>query len=226
MKTHAPLTTPSFAPVEVAAPEFESWKRRYATAQRQPGLYSILIPVFLGNLETKDAIALASFLSSFGHDVVRATSRPESPPPQYSRGVSRQRLPACQHLLGAFLGPVAARQFHCLHRCRHLQARHLPAQRSPASHRPQAGEIRARRDQLADFKINLSGCPNTCGQHMVADLGFYGMVARKGQLMFPAYGIVAGAVVGDGKARLAKNIDRVSARDLPDFIVDLLKILS
>jgi sulfite reductase (ferredoxin) len=42
--------------------------------------------------------------------------------------------------------------------------------------------------------------------------------------MFPAYGIVAGAVVDDGEARLAKDIDRVSSRDLPDFVVDLLRV--
>jgi sulfite reductase (ferredoxin) len=59
---------------------------------------------------------------------------------------------------------------------------------------------------------------------MLADLGFYGQVARKDHFMFPAYGVVAGAVVGDGKARLAKHIDRISSRDLPDFVVDLLKI--
>jgi sulfite reductase (ferredoxin) len=50
------------------------------------------------------------------------------------------------------------------------------------------------------------------------------MVGRKGQLMYPAYGIVAGAVLADGAARLATIIDRVSSRDLPDFVVDLLRI--
>ena len=31
-------------------------------------------------------------------------------------------------------------------------------------------ESRLDLDQIPDFKLNLSGCPNTCGQHLVADL--------------------------------------------------------
>jgi sulfite reductase (ferredoxin) len=219
----APLTTPSFAPVGVTAPEFESWKRRYAMVQRQPGLYSILVPVFLGNLETKDAIALASFLSSFGHDVVRATLgqnlRLRNIPEAYLGNVYQlvstfSELSSAPSLLAnsiACTGADTCKLGICLPKgALRVIARKLAKSGLDA-------------DQLADFKLNLSGCPNTCGQHMVADLGFYGMVARKGQRMYPAYGIVAGAVVDDGKARLAKSIDRVSARDLPDFIVDLLR---
>jgi sulfite reductase (ferredoxin) len=78
-------------------------------------------------------------------------------------------------------------------------------------------------DSIADFKLNLSGCPNTCGQHMLADLGFYGNVGRTEQDMFPAYMVVAGAEIGEGNARLALPIDRVSARDLPEFVYEVLK---
>jgi sulfite reductase (ferredoxin) len=59
---------------------------------------------------------------------------------------------------------------------------------------------------------------------MLADLGFYGNVARRGQQMFPAYAVVAGARVGDGEARLAQPIDRVSARDLPSFVEAVLQL--
>ena len=79
-------------------------------------------------------------------------------------------------------------------------------------------------DQISEFKLNLSGCPNTCGQHMVADLGFYGQVGRKDRRMFPAYVVVAGAVVGGGESRLARTLGRVSARDLPGFVCDVLKM--
>ena len=79
-------------------------------------------------------------------------------------------------------------------------------------------------DQIPEFKLHLSGCPNTCGQHMLADLGFYGQVGRKNQRMFAAYGVVAGAVVSVGESRLARSIGRVSARDLPRFVCEVLKI--
>ena len=34
-------------------------------------------------------------------------------------------------------------------------------------------------DRLAGIRINISGCPNTCGQHMISDIGFFGKVDRK-----------------------------------------------
>jgi sulfite reductase (ferredoxin) len=59
---------------------------------------------------------------------------------------------------------------------------------------------------------------------MLADLGFYGNVGRKEQQMFPAYMVVAGAEIGEGKARLTRQIDRVSAHDLPEFVEEVLRL--
>ena len=44
--------------------------------------------------------------------------------------------------------------------------------------------------------------------------------------MYPAYGIVAGAVIGNNESRLAEPVDEINARDLPEFITSLLKIYS
>jgi sulfite reductase (ferredoxin) len=220
----AQLTTPSITPAEVGTPGFETWKRRYTTVQRQPGLYSVVIPVFLGNLRTKDAIALADFLEGFGTDVVRATFgqnlRLRNIPEAYLGNVYQlvsdvSELSSAPALLAnsiACTGADTCKLGICLSK---------GALAAIARKLAQSG---LNLDDLADFKINLSGCPNTCGQHMLADLGFYGQVARKDQLMFPAYAVVAGAVIGDGKARLATHIDRISSRDLPDFVVDLLRL--
>jgi sulfite reductase (ferredoxin) len=220
----AQLTTPAITPAKVESPEYEIWRRRYTTVQRQPGLYSALIPVFLGNLRTKDAIALANFLEDFGSDVVRATFgqnlRLRNIPEAYLGNVY-QLVSAFSELSSA--PALLANSIACTgaDTCKLGICLSKGALAAIARKLSQSG---LDLDQLADFKINLSGCPNTCGQHMLADLGFYGQVARKDQLMFPAYSVVAGAVVGDGKARLAKQIDRISSRDLPDFVVDLLKI--
>jgi len=219
------LTKHSVAPVavEVDTPEFDAWRRRYTTVQRQSGLYSVLIPVFLGNLRTRDAIALSDFLAGFGTDVVRASFnqnlRLRNIPEAYLGNVYQlvstfSELSSVPALLAnsiACTGADTCKLGICLSK---------GALRSIASKLAESG---LDLDQLADLKINLSGCPNTCGQHMLADLGFYGQVGRKDHVMFPTYGVVAGAVIGDGRARLARHIDRISSRDLPDFVVDLLK---
>jgi len=77
-------------------------------------------------------------------------------------------------------------------------------------------------DEISDVKLYISGCPDTCGLHSAADLGFHGRAARKNQIMYPAYNIVAGSIIKDGGSRLARNIDKISAHDLPDFVVEFL----
>ncbi len=214
---------PSIEPMEFSTPEFDIWRRRYCKQQHQPGLYSVLVPAFLGNVKNHDTITLASLLKQFGNDVVRAT---------FGQNLRLRNIPQ------AYLGNVyaVAKQISELASAPALLANSIActgadtcklgiclpkgALRAVTRKLTQSG---LDLDELADFRINLSGCPNTCGQHMIADLGFYGKVGRKGQQMFPAYGVVAGAKLLDADARLALHLDRVSARDLPDFVVGVLR---
>jgi sulfite reductase (ferredoxin) len=220
----ATAITPDLAPATDDSPEFHLWKQRYVEPQKQPGLFSVLVPVFLGNLSDEDAIRLALFLEPFGDSVLRAT---------FGQNLRLRNIPE------AFLANV----FHVVREIGELASAPRLLGNSIACTgadtcrlgicRPK-GALTAVVDtlsnstldlnQIPDFRLNLSGCPNTCGQHMLADLGFYGNVARRGQQMFPAYAVVAGARVTDGDARLAQPIDRVSARDLPRFVEDVLKL--
>jgi sulfite reductase (ferredoxin) len=72
--------------------------------------------------------------------------------------------------------------------------------------------------------MRFSGCANCCGQHPLADLGFYGKVGRKGQHPYPAYRIVAGARLDpDNGTEMSRNVDEINARDLPQFVTELLE---
>ena len=51
-----------------------------------------------------------------------------------------------------------------------------------------------------DISIKISGCMNACGQHSIAQIGFYGMSIKKGKLTIPAFQVLlGGGVVGNGK---------------------------
>ncbi|MGD0098464.1 MAG: nitrite/sulfite reductase [Terracidiphilus sp.] len=216
-------TLPSFAPERDNSPEFEEWKERYVEAQKQPGSFSVLIPIFLGNLKNLDAIRLAEFLEPFGNYVLRATfgqnlrlqNIPESYLPNVFHLVRElTELASGPRLVGNSIACTGADTCK-LGVCLSKGALSAIAERLKDS----ALDL----DQIPGFRLNLSGCPNTCGQHMLADLGFYGNVGRREQQMFPAYMVVAGAGIGEGKGRLARQIDRVSAHDLPEFVHDVLK---
>ncbi len=215
---------PPFAPEKNTTPEYDQWKDRYVENQKQSELVSVRLPVFLGNLKNEYAIRLAEFLAPFGDHVLRASFgqnlRLRNIPENYLPNVYHLVLELTELASGPrFIGNSIA--------CTGADTCKLGICLSKGALTAIVDRLNKSTldlDQIADFQLNLSGCPNTCGQHMLADLGFYGNVGRNGQHMFPAYMIVAGAEIGNGRACLAKPIDRVSARDLPDFVHDVLKL--
>ena len=76
-------------------------------------------------------------------------------------------------------------------------------------------------DLLADARINISGCPNLCGQPLWADLGFVGKVLHTDHV-YPAYQIYIGADY-TASPQLAQSIGSIAAYDTPRFVVDLVR---
>ncbi len=211
-------------PVEILSPDFDIWKHRYVKEQKQPELYSILLPIFLGNLKSEQAIELSDFLANFGENVMRCTQQQNlsirNIPGEYLGNVYQVVTTISDLSTGpkfisnsiACTGAELCALGICLSRGA-MRAIDKKLKQSELSI-----------DNTGDLKLNISGCPDTCGLHTLADLGFYGGAARKNQIMYPAYTIVAGSIVKDGHSRLARKIDKISARNLPDFVVEFLKL--
>lgn len=79
-------------------------------------------------------------------------------------------------------------------------------------------------DLLQDARINVSGCPNLCGQPLWSDLGFVGKVLHTDHV-YPAYQVYVGANYTDSPA-LAESIGTISAYYTPKFVVDLVRKFS
>lgn len=77
-------------------------------------------------------------------------------------------------------------------------------------------------DSLQGFTLHMSGCPNSCGNHATANLGFFGKIKRKGEHSYPAYNVLVGAFIEEGKTRLGKKIAEISAFRLPEFVYAVL----
>lgn len=210
--------------VKEESPEFFLWKQRYASLQKQPGLFSVLLPVPLGNLQCRQALMLAESLAQFGENSLRCTMEQNlsirNIPEEYLGNIYRvvknvSEIASAPRFYGngiACTGAGTCKLGICLPRGA-LSAVNRKLMKSKLD-----------LDALSDFRLSISGCPNTCGAHMTADLGFYGQVGRKGQRMYPAYVIVAGSRVGGETPRLAVRIENISARDLPDFVFDFLSL--
>ena len=74
---------------------------------------------------------------------------------------------------------------------------------------------------INEIKIKISGCPNSCGQHHVADIGFYGMAIRVGERQIPAFQLLLGGNA-QGEGKLAKLTMKLPAKYIPDAVDKLL----
>ncbi|MCE2508850.1 MAG: nitrite/sulfite reductase [Nitrosopumilaceae archaeon] len=78
-------------------------------------------------------------------------------------------------------------------------------------------------DALRTSSIKISGCPNSCGQHGIATIGFYGGGGRLGGDMYPSYMLSLGGRA-DADAVLGQNILRVPAKRVIPVILRIIEI--
>jgi sulfite reductase (NADPH) hemoprotein beta-component len=72
----------------------------------------------------------------------------------------------------------------------------------------------------ADIKI--SGCPNGCGQHHIATIGFQGSVRRLGGKAVPQYFLMLGGQVGEERADFGRVVAKIPVRRLTDAVERLV----
>lgn len=81
-------------------------------------------------------------------------------------------------------------------------------------------------ENLDELKINISGCPNSCGQHLLGDIGFFGKAKKINDRYVPFYYVVAGAEIGENKTKFAEKLGEIAAYDIPDFMEKLLTLIN
>src|ERR1035437_1724764 len=67
--------TPWFEAVKLYSDDFEVWKQRNVTGQKQAGLFSTVVPFVNGNTESETLLRIADFADAFGNDILRFTAR-------------------------------------------------------------------------------------------------------------------------------------------------------
>src|SRR5206468_5081897 len=73
------------------------------------------------------------------------------------------------------------------------------------------------------LRLHVSGCPNSCGQHSIADIGIEGKKLKVDGKMVDAYYFCLGGAVGKHEAIARKTGYRCAATDVPDAIERLLR---
>ena len=78
---------------------------------------------------------------------------------------------------------------------------------------------------VQQMHIKMSGCPNGCGQHHIADIGFHGAAAKGPGGQVPAYELFVGGSYDDGDVRFGQRVKtKVPAKKLPEAMKKVISL--
>ena len=202
---------------------YDVWHDNYVTVQKQQGLFSVKLPLDLGDLASDDCLHLAQILTPFGENVLRCGQDQNfyirNIPGRYLKnvylGLKELRIPIDSPIMYGRIVPCTGAQTCQL-------GINYPRPATTAILKELEG-MDLNFDVLKDIKIHLSGCPNACANHWIGDLGFFGKVRRVEGLPIPTYNVLGGAKIKTGESQLAEQVGWVHSRDLPRFISLVLK---
>ena len=205
------------------APGFDEWRRTNLLQQKQPGLYTVTVRLPLGDITPEGLRALAGIAATYAAEVRSAISQNF-----LLRFVPEEALGGLyEALLQAGLAQPKAHTILDITRCPGADTCNLAITHS----RGLAQALEAHLATLAlvqdpavrPIAIKISGCPNSCGQHHIADIGFYGSSRKVGEREVPHYTLLLGGRTREGEARFGQVVARIPARRTPEAVERILR---
>ncbi|TMD63285.1 MAG: nitrite/sulfite reductase, partial [Chloroflexi bacterium] len=206
-----------------ATPGFDAFLDKNVRAQKQRGQVAVTIRIPLGDLSAAQFRGLAQVAREMSaEEQVRTTAEQNL----VIRFISRDALPALHaRLVSLGLALPGPRTIADVTSCPGAMSCKLAVTQSRgladllSRHLEQHPEVAALAEELS---IKVSGCPNGCGQHYVAGIGFQGSVRKIAGRPVPQYHLfLGGKFDGTSFGRLAA---KVPARRAPQALTRLLEL--
>jgi sulfite reductase (ferredoxin) len=203
-----------------ARPEgFDRWLKTNIRPQRQAGYVTATVTLPLGDITADQLRALADIARRFTRETIRTTVDQNI----VLRWISEADLPALYAALKEIgLGEPGAGTIVDVTACPGTDTCKLGI----ASSRGLAGELSQRLaaqshtldEAVQNLHIKVSGCFNSCGQHHVADLGFYGVSRHVGGYTVPHFQVVLGGQWTENAGSYGLAIGAVPSKRIPEVV--------
>jgi sulfite reductase (ferredoxin) len=202
-----------------SGPEFQKWLKFNTRPQRQPGFVTVTVALPLGDISANQLRSLADIVRRFTRETIRTTVEQNF----VVRWVSKSDLPELYKALHAVgLGDAGAGALVDITSCPGTDTCKLGI----SSSRGLAAELRKRvseksftSDQaVQNLHIKISGCFNSCGQHHVADLGFYGVSRKIAGYAVPHFQVVLGGQWEQNAGSYGLPVVAVPSKNIPKVV--------
>jgi sulfite reductase (ferredoxin) len=213
-----PLAPPAAMPVG-GSESFQRWLKTNIRPQKQNGYVVASVTLPLGDITPTQLRVLADIARRFSRETIRTTVEQNF----VIRWVSLGDLSALFDALEAVgLGQAGAGNIVDIVACPGTDTCKLGI----SSSRGLAAELRTRLaaksmqlDQaIQSLHIKISGCFNSCGQHHVADLGFYGVSRKVSGYAVPHFQVVLGGEWTNNAGSYGLPMIAIPSKNIPDLV--------
>ncbi len=204
----------------VASSASSRWESANVVRGTANGTVSAYAWARLGDITTTQFHALAAIQRELDADV-RVTNRQNF----VFRGLTEHQLPRLYEALATIdMAEAGAELSRDVVACPGADTCNLAVTQS----RGLADAIGARLEaeglaEVGGVRTNISGCTNSCGQHHIADIGFFGAERRAHGRSAPGYQMLLGGYVGQEQIHFGQKTLRLPAKHAPEAAVRVVR---
>ena len=218
-QAEAPAPQPAHASANGDQREFERFVESNVASQRQPGFSTVEVKVVRGDLTPDQLRGLGEIMRSHTGRSARTTVH-QNLVLRWVRDESVYEVWRALEQLG--LGEAGADEISDGVSCPGTDSCKLGITSSMGLNgaiQERIAEMKIEDPLTRRIHIKNSGCPNGCGQHHIADIGFYGASIKVGEHALPAYIPHVGGAYEGGEVRYGQRLKaRLPAKRVPEAV--------
>ncbi|MED0964938.1 nitrite/sulfite reductase [Bacillus paramycoides] len=189
--------------------------------QKQEGLKYVGFNVPVGRLHAEEMFEIARIAKQYGNGQIRTCNSqnfiiPNVPPENVEGLLSEPLFEAISANPKSFIGHAVS--------CTGIEYCNLALVETKERLRKIAEYLDTQIALDVPVRIHMVGCPNSCGQRQIADIGLQGVKLKtKEKGIVEAFEIYVGGTLLDGGAYNEKLKGKIDGEDLPDVLVSFLR---
>jgi sulfite reductase beta subunit-like hemoprotein len=198
-------------------PDYERWLRTNVRPQKQTGNAVVTIKVPQGNMTSQQMRAVAQIARAAGDGLVRVTIDQNLTVAWVPQNRLREVYAALQQ---AKLAEAGANEIDDIVTCPGAWSCNLGITKTMSLGEALRHTVANHPDeQVRKLHIKASGCPNSCGQHWLGDIGFFGNVRKFNGREVPYYQmLLGGGKDREGMLKYGFTIQSIPAKTAPEAV--------
>jgi sulfite reductase beta subunit-like hemoprotein len=222
--TRGPGIHPGTVSLEPLKDTYLRWLKSNVGLQKQPGYCHVTVRLPLGDFTAGQMRVLADLSEAYGDGEMRVTIEQNV----LYRWVKKEAIEGFyRRLEAAGLGAPDALRLSDVVSCPGAESCKLAVTQSRGLGLVLTEHLSAHPelvDLVSSGDIKISGCPNGCGQHHIASIGFQGSVRKVAGKAIPQYFVMVGGGCTEEGAHFGKVVSKVPVNRLTAAVDRLLEL--